>query len=61
MDLVRDLRSQGIQCYFTMDAGPNVKILVRLSEVEKIMEKLREVFEGDRIIISGPGPEPLIL
>lgn len=61
MDLVRDLRSQGIQCYFTMDAGPNVKILARLSEAEKIKEKLREVFEEDRIIISGPGPEPLIL
>ena len=44
-----------------MDAGPNVKILSRLSEAQIIKDKLREVFEEDKIIISGPGPGPLIL
>lgn len=61
MEIVRALRNQGIQCYFTMDAGPNVKILSRLSEAQIIKDKLREVFEEDKIIISGPGPGPLIL
>jgi len=27
MDFVRQLREQGESCYFTMDAGPNVKVL----------------------------------
>lgn len=28
MALVRQARAKGIPCYFTMDAGPNVKVLV---------------------------------
>lgn len=56
MLLVRELRNDGIQCYFTMDAGPNVKILCRLSESPIIKERLREVFDEEQIIITGPGP-----
>ena len=28
MDKVKALRASGEQCYFTMDAGPNVKVLL---------------------------------
>mgnify|MGYP000067481088 FL=1 len=56
MQIVRELRSEGILCYFTMDAGPNVKILCRLSEADKIKERLRQVFDEEKIIITGPGP-----
>lgn len=52
---VRALREQGILCYVTMDAGPNVKVLCRLSEAGKIKEMLREYFSEDQLLISGPG------
>jgi len=40
MDFVRQLREQGEACYFTMDAGPNVKVLCQ----EKDLEHLSEIF-----------------
>lgn len=52
---VRELREQGILCYVTMDAGPNVKVLCRLSEAEKIKEKLTAYFSTEQLLISGPG------
>ena len=56
MQMVRELRSQGISCYFTMDAGPNVKIICRLSESNIIKARLEEIFKAEQIIVSGPGP-----
>ncbi|MBA2794963.1 mevalonate diphosphate decarboxylase [Streptococcus porcinus] len=49
MDKVRDIRSKGYQCYFTMDAGPNVKVLC----LEEDLEELVPLFEQDyKIIVS---------
>ena len=56
MEIVKDLRSDGIPCYFTMDAGPNVNIICRLSQSKIIKDRLKEKFEDEQIIISGPGP-----
>lgn len=56
MDIVKELRKNNIPCYFTMDAGPNVKILCKLSQTDIIKERLKKIFSEDRIIISGPGP-----
>lgn len=52
---VQSLREQGIPSYVTMDAGPNVKVLCRLSEAEKVKEALLEHFEEEQLIITGPG------
>lgn len=49
MDKVRELRQQGERCYFTMDAGPNVKILC----LEEDLEHLSAFFARDyQIIVS---------
>lgn len=56
MQIVRELRNEGIPCYFTMDAGPNVKILCRLSESDKIKKRLSQIFDEEQIIVTGPGP-----
>lgn len=56
MQIVRALRKEGIPCYFTMDAGPNVKILCRLSQAYEIKERLEKIFPGEQIIVTGPGP-----
>ena len=49
MDAVRKLREQGERCYFTMDAGPNVKVLC----LEEDLAHLVAIFEKDyRLIVS---------
>ena len=49
MDAVRKLRDQGERCYFTMDAGPNVKVLC----LEEDLDHLVAIFEKDyRLIVS---------
>lgn len=49
MDFVKSLRAQGKQCYFTMDAGPNVKVLC----LEEDLADLVPIFEENyRVIVS---------
>lgn len=55
MNIVRELRESGIDCYFTMDAGPNVKVLCRLSQADLIKEAFKPAFSDDQLIITGPG------
>ncbi|MBS4761907.1 diphosphomevalonate decarboxylase [Carnobacteriaceae bacterium zg-ZUI252] len=52
---VRLLREKGIPAYFTMDAGPNVKVLCRASDMDKIMSHLSNVFPKEQLIASLPG------
>ena len=61
MQLVRQLRKEGIPCYFTMDAGPNVKVLCRLSDSEKIKTRFSEKFHLEQLIIAKPGKGLTIL
>ena len=50
MNEVRELRKKGEKCYFTMDAGPNVKVLC----LEQDLERLADIFKKRyRVIISG--------
>ncbi len=55
MQMVRELRREGIPCYFTMDAGPNVKIICRLSQSNIIKARLEQIFKTEQIIVTGPG------
>ncbi|WP_405098514.1 diphosphomevalonate decarboxylase [Oceanobacillus sp. FSL H7-0719] len=56
MHQVQEMREQGIPAYFTIDAGPNVKVLY-LPEHEKAVEKiLREIPGVTDVILSKPGP-----
>ena len=61
MQIVNEIRESGIPCYFTMDAGPNVKILCRLSQSEIIKKRLLEDFSEEEIIISAAGPSVKII
>lgn len=53
---VNDLRDQGIACYYTMDAGPNVKVIYDRKNREKIVQHLGNTFGQDKLIVSQPGP-----
>lgn len=56
MQIVHELRKKGIEAFFTMDAGPNVKILCKLSQADIIKKRLMEDFKEEDIIITSPGP-----
>lgn len=49
MDFVRQLREQGESCYFTMDAGPNVKVLCLEEDLEHLSKLLGQRY---RLIVS---------
>jgi diphosphomevalonate decarboxylase len=58
---VHQMRHQGIFCYFTIDAGANVKILCLPEAVEKIKANLADVKEIKQIIECRPGSAPEII
>lgn len=57
IQFVQALREKGFDCYFTMDAGPNVKVLIKEEQKEAIGQLLQEEFGPDKILYSGVGPD----
>ena len=53
---VTDLRSHGINCYYTLDAGPNVKIICAGQDTDVIMTRLQQHFDANQLIVAKPGP-----
>ncbi|MBO0472397.1 diphosphomevalonate decarboxylase [Enterococcus sp. DIV0840] len=56
MQLVRSARQVGLPCYFTMDAGPNVKILVEKKNLAALKNFLGEHFSQQQLIAAYAGP-----
>lgn len=56
MELVAKLRTQGISCYYTLDAGPNIKIICLKEDTSKITHALEEIVSKDQLFIASPGP-----
>ncbi|MDO5660809.1 MAG: diphosphomevalonate decarboxylase, partial [Staphylococcus xylosus] len=52
MDIVHQCREAGYPCYFTMDAGPNVKILVEKKNQQAVIDALHKSFDQAQIIAS---------
>lgn len=59
--LVHELRDDGINAYYTMDAGPNVKVIYDQHDRQAILDKLSPVFGHERLIVSQPGPGVTII
>lgn len=55
MAAVRALRQGGTLAYFTMDAGPHVKVLTRPEDEAVVTAALLAVQGVERVIPSGPG------
>lgn len=53
MDAVRGLRAEGVEAYFTMDAGPNVKVLCAAAAAERVAAALAPLVA--RVHVLGPG------
>nr|WP_272106680.1 diphosphomevalonate decarboxylase [Staphylococcus sp. NRL 22/194] len=52
MRIVHECREAGLPCYFTMDAGPNVKVLIEKKNQQAIVDKFLEIFDQAQIITS---------
>ncbi|SFC29719.1 diphosphomevalonate decarboxylase [Alkalibacterium subtropicum] len=56
MEAVRALRDKGYSVHFTMDAGPNVKLICRQTQLEEIRTHLLNDFSESQLISARPGP-----
>lgn len=55
LELVRSLRAGGLECYATMDAGPNVKVLCRATDVDAVAEAVLAARPGTAVIRARSG------
>src|SRR5262249_4633551 len=61
MHRVRELRQEGIEAFFTIDAGPQVKILCRAEDRSRVAEQIAFVPGVQRVLLSAPGPGAEVL
>jgi diphosphomevalonate decarboxylase len=61
MKEVLKLREEGTECYFTMDAGPQVKILCQQKDLETIKSRVTELDFVKDIMICHPGGEARLI
>lgn len=54
-------RTEGLPCYFTIDAGPNVHVLTLPGALPHLEERLRSLPFVRRVIPCGPGPSPRLI
>lgn len=54
--LVEELRKEGIECYYTIDAGPNLKVLCQLRNRKEIIERFESAFNNVNIVSASFGP-----
>jgi diphosphomevalonate decarboxylase len=53
---VREMRREGLEAYFTIDAGPQVKALCRAADLPRVAERLASVPGVRRVLQARPGP-----
>jgi len=56
INAVTDLRAHGVNCYYTLDAGPNVKIICAGKDTDVIKTALQRHFAPEQLIVAKPGP-----
>lgn len=61
MRKVEELRDMGYPVYLTMDAGPNVKLICKGSQMEEIHQHLLKDYRTDQLVLAYPGPAIQIL
>jgi len=58
---VHQLREEGTQAYFTIDAGPQVKIICPLAERDAVAAAIRRVPGVHDVLLSEPGDEARVV
>jgi diphosphomevalonate decarboxylase len=57
MERVRELRGSGTPAFFTMDAGPHVKVVTAPAHAKTVAEALGAVAGVLEVIQCAPGPD----
>lgn len=55
MHILWEIRKSGLECYFTIDAGPNIKVLVEKAQIETLKSRLSDINSIEQIITCLPG------
>ena len=55
MDAVESLRQSGVGAWYTMDAGPHVKVLCLAKDAEAVAQALIEIVGAESVDIARPG------
>ena len=58
---VIEWRNKGIESYFTIDAGPQVKILCLKNNLKRLLNNLRKISKIEKIFVSKIGPDAKII
>jgi diphosphomevalonate decarboxylase len=53
---VQNWRAEGVEVYFTFDAGPNVHLICQAADQAEVERRLRNIKGVLEVIVSGPGP-----
>jgi hypothetical protein len=61
MHLIRELRHSGLPVYFTIDAGPQIKVLCLPEDEVRVRDMLRSINGIERIVVNKPGSGVQIL
>lgn len=61
IERVRQLRQEGHHAYFTIDAGPQVKVICSMAQRDLVAVALARVPGVQRVLLSEPGPAPQLL
>lgn len=56
LDAIAELRRQGYECYATIDAGPNVKILCQAATKDHIINYIQGLLPTSQIYSATVGP-----
>lgn len=51
-------RKEGLECYFTIDAGPQVKVICLQKDVPELKRRLQEISSVKKIIVCKLGKNP---
>jgi diphosphomevalonate decarboxylase len=55
IETVRGLRDEGLGCFYTVDAGPQVKVVCRKEDVERVREGVQAVPGVHAILVHSTG------
>ncbi len=58
LDAVEELRQRGLMAFYTMDAGPNVKVLCQAADAQTVASTLRGI-TGEAVVL-GIGGDPVL-
>lgn len=52
---VRDWREEGLPCFATLDAGPNVHVICPSEVMDEVQQKMKKISGISDILVSAPG------